>query len=807
MSEGIEQNDITAPKKPRRAPGRPGCKPHWSSGAKDAVGSAIPAASRVWFTIGTGTLNELYFPDADTANTRSVRFLLTGPEGYFSDEQLHADHTVTPLEPGVPAYRIHSASNDGCYTLTKLVFTDPGRDTLLYNVKLDHAAPELRLFVFLEPQLLDMGNGNTAHIGEYKGWTMLFGHRRDAALACACSSPFLQTTCGFTGKSDGYIDLQQHGEITRSYNFAENGNIGLLAELDLKAAASENGLTLALGFGGNCAEAAQQAAAGLLENNATVLDLYLAQWREEQAKYLDLPDLGGAPLDLYRTSTAVLQTHRSKRYPGAFVASLSIPWGFARSDTDTAGYHVLWPRDLVETAFAKLASGDSRSARDALFYLAGVQEADGHWAQNLWLDGTPDLRAVQLDSTALPILLACRLHNDKIPLDFKPWPTVKRAAGYLVRRGPCTGEDRWEEIPGYSVFTMSLGVAALLAAADLADVHSERETATLLRETADAWNDAIDEYTYASDTPLAHKYNVPGYYLRLAPPAAAEDKSLKRLQLALANKPFRSRYHRAVNVVSPDALQLVRMGLRSAEDPRIQATVRVLDGELRHELSTGAGWIRGSFDGYGERADGSPYKKYGIGRCWPLLAGERGHFELAAGRRDAALELLRTMARQTSRAGMLPEQVWDAPDIPSRFLFNGHPTGSGMPLAWAHAEYISLLRSLRDGHVWDMPSNTIERYIQSSHPSPITLWSAHERRAWLRRGQKLRLMLEYPAEVRWSTPGNPEQDLNTAHAPFDLHIADLPTAELPSNETITVHITPTLPDKENKPFTIKLRVR
>ena len=65
--------------------------------------------------------------------------------------------------------------------------------------------------------------------------------------------------------------------------------------------------------------------------------------------------------------------------------------------------------------------------------------------------------------------------------------------------------------------------------------------------------------------------------------------------------------------------------------------------------------------------------------------------------------------------GLLPEQVWDCDDIPERELFRGRPAGSAMPLVWAHAEHIKLLRSLREGRVFDMPPQTVAALPDRRH--------------------------------------------------------------------------------------------
>jgi glucoamylase len=802
MPRGVEREGLTKPQKSKRAPGKPGKSPHWSSGAKTAVGTSTQSQSRLWFTLGNGTINEIYFPDIDTANTRSVRFLVTDGTDYFSDEELDARHVVTSLEDGVPAYTVSSTCKQGRYVLRKEITIDPARDVLLLRVQFEPKHEGLRLFLLVDPQLQDQGKGNSAHIGEYKGVTMLFGERDGIALAVAASVSFLACSCGYVGKSEGIDDLKKHGRLTKCYNDAPEGNVAMCAEIDWRAA--KKSFVVSIGFGEDCTEGAQQVRAGLLEDFEHVLQRYIGGWSEKQSTYLALEDFGGSKHNMYRVSAAVLEMHQSKRYPGGYIASLSIPWGFSRGDSDTGGYHVLWPRDLVESAFGKLACGDAAAASAALFYLACVQEEDGHWSQNLWLDGTPHLDSVQMDSTAMPIMLACRLHREGHLGGFDVWPTVLKAVKYLLRHGPCTEEERWESLAGYSVFTMAVEVAALLAAAELAESLGRIDESEFLRETADIWNEAIDEYSYVEGTELGEKYGVQGYYIRISPPDASA-KPLQTLQLRLPNLLFGNRRHRAVNVVSPDALMLVRMGLRRAEDPRILNTIKVIDGELKRKMNTGPGWLRSSYDGYGERRDGSPFNGHGIGRCWPLLVGERGHYALAAGDREGALEMLRTMSRQTSECGMLPEQVWDEADIPKRELYNGHPTGSGMPLAWAHAEYVKLLLSLHEGRVWDMPKTTTLRYLDKDVRSNVTIWTPNENRTWMKTGKLFQVMVEYEGLVRWRGPGQSSAEILLQERALGFYTAILPTNSFTAKSIFEFEVVPKNEDLHSTKVKVTVR--
>jgi glucoamylase len=272
----------------------------------------------------------------------------------------------------------------------------------------------------------------------------------------------------------------------------------------------------------------------------------------------------------------------------------------------------------------------------------------------------------------------------------------------------------------------------------------------------------------------------------MAPPEVLRTGSVLDVSLEIKNQPADKGTLSASAVVSPDALGLVRYGLRAADDPRIVNTVKVIDATLKVEVSTGPVWHRYTMDGYGETRDGGPFKHAGIGRGWPLLAGERAHYELARGDRAEASRLLGVMAKQTSPGGLIPEQVWDAADIPQRELFNGHPSGSGMPLVWAHAEYVKLARSLRDGRVFDTPPQTVERYQVQKVASSLSAWRFNHLAEHLLQGTSLRVELLAPAVVHWSVDNwKMAADVKTADSELGLHYADLPTNKLPIGGKVT----------------------
>ena len=766
------------------APGWPGISPRWTSSAKTGVGTALNQHSRVWFTLSHGILNEIYFPRVDQACTRDMGFMVTDGNAFFSEEKRHCTFENRPFEPGVPTYELTNTCNSGRYRIHKEVLTDPYRNVVLQKVRFEPLQGQLsdyHLYALLSPHLANAGYGNTGWVGDYKGVPMFFAHHDDTALAMACSVPWKKMSVGFVGTSDGWQDLSQHFQMQWEYTRAENGNIACTAEIDL--AASNGEFILALGFGGIWSEAGQQARSSLLENYTDLRQQYVIHWKNWQNTLLKLDD-PTREHDLYRASTAVLRTHESKDFLGGIIASLSIPWGFNKGDEDLGGYHLIWPRDLVESAGALLAAGAVVDSVRVLRYLEVTQEAAGNWAQNLWLDGRPYWGGVQMDETAFPILLLDLLRR-KAPKDLgdlqRWWPMVRNAAGFILRNGPVTQQDRWEEDAGYSPFTLAAEISALLAAADIADLTGHSDAASIMRDTADAWNDNIDRWIYATGGDLAQQLGVEGYYVRISPPDSGGAASPTQGFVPIKNRPPGQDHEIASHIVSPEALALVRFGLRAPDDPRILNTLRVIDALLAVELPQGPCWYRYNGDGYGEHKDGSAFDGNGIGRPWPLLAGERAHYALAAGHPDEAKALLTVIELSTvGESRSIPEQVWDAADIPALELFRGKPSGSACPLVWAHSEYIKLLRSIRDGKIFDQPPQTVQRYLVEKRARTIFGWRMNNKTRTIPRGKVLRIVLISPATVHWSVDGwKASQDTKTRDSGLGIHTLDLPTASLP----------------------------
>lgn len=781
------------------APGWPGVKAHWSPAGKDGVGTAIGAgdssSSLVWFTIGRGAVNEVFYPWMDFPRTRDLALIVTDGRRFVSDERLDAEHQVDYLADGVPAYRLTNTCKRGRYRIEKTIIAHPDQSAVLQRIRfeaLEGSPEDYHLYAVLDPLLgLRKGLGGTAWIHRHKGRPMPLVSRGHTAAALACSLDWVGCSVGYVDRiSDGRRDVMRHGRMTRHYQHAPRGNVILTGEID--PSDSEGEFVLSLGFGGDPEAAAHRALTGVRDDFDQLVERYVDGWRNWQRTLLPLEEVEPGKRDLYRTSAMVLRAQEGKMTRGAIVASLSIPWGEAFADKPRGygqgGYHMVWPRDLVQIAGGLVAAGALGEARRALDFLRDSQEADGHWAQNMWTSGETFWSSIQLGETAQPPLLLDLLYREGA-LDKAEraayWPMVKRAAAYLVRQGPSSQEDRWENEQGYNAYTISALIATLLVAAEMADEQGETTEAEYLRETADVWRSSIDYWTYVTDFKLARRFGVPGYYLRIAPPGdhgqpVKHDSHLEFWYL----KPRTREKIPPAAVVSSDALAYVRFGLRAPDDPRMINTVKVIDGMTKVETPYGPAWHRYNHDGYGEQADGSPFNgKHGHGRAWPLLAGERAHYELAAGRRDEAIKLLRAMENFAGSGGLIPEQVWDAYDIPERGLRFGRPSGSAMPLAWAHAEYIKLRRSLRDGRVFDLPPQPVQRYLERGIESNRAAWRIDHPRESIPAGKTLRVELTAPAVIHWRAGSVPTRDSG-----LGVHYADLPTETLPPGDAVRFNI-------------------
>lgn len=723
------------------APGGPGIPARWTSSAKDLVGCAI-GSSRLWFTLGYGIVTEVYHPRIDIPQIRDLGFLVGDGAGFWVEVKRLHGRSLCLAEPGVPApIVLHRHPR---FTLQVRVCCDTHRDVLLIEVELtgDRA---LRPYVLLAPHLGGTGE-NVAWATTHRGRRVLWAQQGPFGVALLASDrhqrdAFTRLSAGYVGESDGWQDFERHGCMRWEYGEAGPGHVALTGELPPYA-------VLALGFGSSKESAATLATTALFRTFDDALSAYTAGWRQWRSTLRRRTALAGLPQDVqkqYDISAAVLQSHFDRTYRGAAVASLSIPW--SRLGDGVGGYHLVWPRDLVECAGALLALGADDQCRDVLAYLMATQNGDGGWYQNQWLGGKPYWTGVQLDEAGFPVLLAAALAEHDALGSIDVTGMVSRALGFIALRGPASDQDRWEEDSGVNAFTLAVMIAALVSGARFLD-----ETArSLALDLADFWNANVERWTSVRGTALARRFDVPGYFIRVAGRnSLTEGREALRRVLPIRNRTDAGNIP-AEEQIGTDFLQLVRFGLRRPDDPLVLNTLRVADALLRTETPAGPVWHRYTGDGYGEHADGSPFDGTGIGRGWPLLTGERGHYELAAGRDP--IPYLQAMCRMATPLGMLPEQVWDADPRPGQWLEPGRPTGSATPLAWAHAEFIKLVASVAARRIFDRPAAVLARYGGGPVPALRAFWSEAAPVTSIERGQGLTLMFPAAGYVRLTRNG------------------------------------------------------
>jgi glucoamylase len=749
-----------------RAPASAARFPTWAPAAKDAVGTAL-GAPRLWFTIAQGIVTEVYYPRPDIPQLKDLGFIVADGAGFWVELRRLASYEVSWVDGVVPAITI--THRHALFTLTLRICADPERDVLLVDFELEGKG--LGLYAIAAPRLGGDATRNEAAAALWCGWPVLWAQQGPFGLAIAAvdraGAPALgRRSVGCVGESDGWQDFNRHGAMHWQYAEAGPGEVALTAALPACG-------TLALGISTSREAAATLARQSLLSGFAPAWRDYCDGWRHWLARLAWPPEfarlLPAEIRTLVRRSVVVMQCHADRTFPGAMVASLSVPWG--ESSSSRGGYHLVWARDLVESAGALVAVGALTEARQVLVYLMATQQADGHWLQNQWLGGKPFWQGIQLDEAAFPVLLAAALADRDALGGLDVRDMVRRALAFVAREGPVSAQDRWEENTGINTFTLAVLIAALVEGSRFLDGR-EAECALML---ADSWNARLDEWTWVRDTALAHALGVPGYYMRTAPADVLLHDGAKQEDLLIRNRAHGAGVA-ADEQLAIDCLQLARFGLRAADDPTMVASVRAIDALLRTETPLGPVWHRYNGDGYGEHEDGAPFDGTGKGRGWPLLTGERGHFALLAG--DDPLPYLEAMRAMAGAGGLLPEQVWDSDPIPERGLRPGRPSGAAMPLVWAHGEFVKLALSVARGAPVDRPARTADRYRNRRPRLDYVLWRPGQRVSSQRPGQELRLMLPEPARVRWGSAGwRAPVDVVTEDWGFG-HVARLATAAL-----------------------------
>lgn len=683
------------------APGAPGETALWTAGNKDGFGTSTTLNSRVWYTLNGGELTEVYYPDLGTPAVRDMQFVVTDGKSWVERETDGTDHALRLTDARSLSYQQINTDPHGRFRIVKTYTTDPSRATLLMRVHFESLTRQpLHLYLVYDPSL--SGNGDDDS-GSTVG-TSLVASDAKSASALVASPAFTETSSGYLGTSDGWSDLSSHDAMEWNYTSAPNGNVVQTGAMKLTGKLGSQDATIALGFGTSASAALASAHGSLAHGFGSVDRAYRAGWHQYLAGHPRPWSVAGHE-ELYDVSLMVLGASEDKTYRGAFIASPTMAWVWGQLPGYNGPYHLVWSRDLYEMATAEIAAGYRAAAGRALNYLwTRQQEPDGCLPQNSHVDGSPEWTGLQLDEVADPILLAWQLGQT----DAGTWTHVQRAVDCILANGPVT-QERWENEIGYSPASIAAEIAGLVCAAQIAQDNGDGASAAHYRAVADGWRSQLDHWTVTSNGPLSPS----PYFLRLTVDGNADAGTAYTLSDGGPTVDQRT-------VVDPSFLELVRLGVLRADNPAVLSTLPVVDRELGVETPSGEFWHRYNDDGYGESLDGGPFgNNDGVGRLWPIFAGERGEYELAAGdltgdvagARAAAMKRLDAIANTANDGLMLPEQVWDDnPPSGSDGRLPGTGTGSATPLGWTHAQFIRLAWSIDAGRPVETPDLVSCRY-------------------------------------------------------------------------------------------------
>ncbi len=739
------------------AAGGPGTLSHFDQARKDCVGTSRTTTSKIWFTVANGVLSDVYAPTVDTTNVESMQYLVTDGSTFTDVQQRDTTYTVSSDPTGMSC-TVRAKAKSGAYAISTTYFTDPARASVMSRVTytpLTTAARGYKLYVRLDATaggnggggegnggadsaVVDTGSGRPVPV-TYDTTTATNAANRDYAkptyVALAADQPFGTISSGFVGTpSDGLTQLDSGHALDPVTATASKGNIEQTASVRLD---TDGNATLALAVADTRVSAATTARTSSSADPAAMLQRYTDGWSQYDTVTLNPPSYHLPGLNLtdsllaarrYFVAANVVKASEDKTFPGAIVAGLGSPWGQAVSAGDPANtyfgsYREVFSRDLYETWSALFTSGDLGTARDTVrFLFLRQQQADGSFPRNSLLNGktAPDSFNVQPDEVAYPILMA---QQSGLGTDKTLWPHVRAAADYLVAHGPSFGVERWEEQSGYSPSTIAAEIAGLVAAGAIAAQNNDPVSSRIFLATADTYQRSIKGWAVTTTGPLSTK----PYFIRLSKtgdPNAAVSYNVGNGGPTLDQR----------GIVDAGFLELVRLGELPPTDPVLANSLAVVDKTLKRTTPNGSGWLRYNGDGYGDcvaddpltdctttAAPWAPSDK-GSGHIWPVLASERGEYDLLNGNAATGGVLAKAVVKQSSGVGLVPEQTWDAPPVArapfgsdpttaSIGFVDGQPDGSTAPLTWGVSSLVRLVADLTAGEALEQPASTTARYV------------------------------------------------------------------------------------------------
>jgi glucan 1,4-alpha-glucosidase len=729
----------------------PGALSHFDLARKDCVGTARNTTSKVWFTVADGVLSDVYFPTNDNTNVETLQYLVSDGASFTDLQTRDMTYTVQATDDRALTCRVTTTAKSGRYKIVTDYTTDPSRPTVLIRsrfIALKGRLSDYHLYVRHDPTLNGNGGGGSATtanggaddggLASAGGHTLLVGSdvvtktqaaNRDYAIpvhsALDVSRGLRQATNGFAGQpSDGLVQLDTSYALSAPHDSAVHGNVVQVGRVAL----GHNGrFTLALGYGDTQAKAVSASQGSLKHGFDRARHDYERGWHAYDASLVRPRRPHGASsrhwndiLEEYYLSANYVKAAEDKTFPGAIAASLTSPWGQAVSAGDPkntyfGSYREVFARDLYEAWTAAFLDGDRRTATDMTrFLFERQQQADGSMPRNSLPNGklAPDSFNTQLDECAYPLIMALAVgltDNGYYKAHIAP------AANFVASHGPAFGPERWEEQSGFSPSTISAEIAGLIAAAIIADKNGDQDSARVWRATADEFQRNLKKWTLTTNGPLSTH----PYFIRLSKNGDPNEAVVYNVGNGGPDLDQRS-------VIDAGFLEYARLGLLRPDDADILASLPVVDDTIKRTTASGDGFLRYNGDGYGDGAtDGHPWapSNKGTGHPWPVLAGERGQYEVDRGAVGSAITRLDTMRNMSSGVGLIAEQAWDLPDLaPSPFgtdptiasigFRNGKPDGSASALTWSAGQFVRLTLDTAAGSILDRPRYTVDRYIR-----------------------------------------------------------------------------------------------
>jgi glucoamylase len=670
----------------------------------------------VWFTLQRGRTSEVFYPNLSTPSVRNLELIVTDGRTFTDRESSDTrQRTIRPDARSLSFTQVNTAKS-GRYRITKRYVTDPRRDALLVHVRLESLdGGRYQLFALHDPALGNTGQDDRARTS---GHDLVATDTAAKVATSLVSHPaFGATSNGLLGRNDGWTDLAGDHRLDNHAAAAGPGNVvqtGRVAGID--GSRGHQYATLTLGFGPDAAQARDAARKSAQAGFASSARLYNQGWHHYLSSLRAVPASASGVRRQYLASELVLAASEDKQNRGAIVASPSAPWVWGDEveglSSPSGAYHLVWSRDSYEFGTALWADGDRAAARRIVDFLFDKQQkADGSFPQNSDTTGKEVWTELQLDETALPIVLAHLVGRD----DAATYAHVKKAANFIAGfkdddtglSAPFSPQERWENQSGYSPNSIAAQIAGLVCAADIARRNGDDASARRWLALADRWRAKVKDWTVTTNGPLSAK----PYFLRLT----KDGRPNAGTTYGMGDGGPSTIDQRAV--VDPSFLDLVRYGILAPNDPDVLSTLPVVDKQLESRTPNGPFWHRFSRDGYGETRDGGQWDITDsdtfttLGRGWPLLTGERGEYTVAAGR--SAASYLKAMAAATGSGDMLAEQVWDGraptgkPCCPA-----GEGTRSATPLVWSHAGLVRLAWTMQLGRPADQQAVVADRYTR-----------------------------------------------------------------------------------------------